>query len=211
VSALYRSKRRLTLAQLVPAWARELANATTSAGECERELWHSLLEDIINGRFDGMVLGLEFIQPDNRAVPVQGRLLIGKVGLSLARYSHRIVVRKNAVLNFARRQKLSRPSWWVDKSRASKENAPDVRLVTPAVSTARKPRRGPVPGSVDRFGDSDRALFPELDHILRERRMSVHAAALELASKGRIDGVGSETSRAKRLAGLYRKARTATR
>ncbi len=35
MSPLYRSKRRLTLAQLVPAWARELANATTSASECE--------------------------------------------------------------------------------------------------------------------------------------------------------------------------------
>ena len=58
MSALYRSKRWLTLAQLVPAWARELVNATTSASECERELWHFLLEDIINGRFDRTPLGL---------------------------------------------------------------------------------------------------------------------------------------------------------
>ena len=55
MSPLYRSKRWLTLAQLVPAWATELADATTSARKCERQLWDSLLDDIINGRFDGKV------------------------------------------------------------------------------------------------------------------------------------------------------------
>lgn len=211
MSSLYRSKRWLTLTQVVPAWARELANATTSASEFEGQLWDSLLEDIINGRFDGNVMGLALIQPDNRAVTVEGRLLIGKLGLSLRRYSHRILVRKKAVLNFARRQKLSRPSWWVDKSRASKESAADVRLATPAMATAPKRRKGPEPGSVDRFGESDRALFPELERIMRERHISVHAAALELASGGKIKGAGSEASRAKRLASRYRKARLATR
>ena len=79
MSTLYRSERWLTLDRLVPAWARELTNATTSASECERELWHFLVEDIINGRFDGTPLGLARIQPDNRAVPVEGRLLVGKM------------------------------------------------------------------------------------------------------------------------------------
>ena len=212
MSTLYRSERWLTLDRLVPAWARELVNATTSASECERDLWHSLQEDIINGGFDkGKVWGLAFIQPNNRALPVKGRLLFGKTSLPLVRYSHRILVNKNAVLDFAERKELSRPSWWVDRLGASKEDPPDVRLVTPAVPTARKPRRGPEPGSVDRFGDLDQALFPELERIMSELRMSVHGAARKLALEEKVDGVGSQASRAKRLASRYLKARTATR
>jgi len=211
VSPLYRSKRWLTVAQLVPSWARELANATTSANKVEGQLWHYLLEDTVNGRFDGKVLGLAFIQPDNRPVPVQGRLLIGKLDLPLGRYSHRILMRKKAARDFARRHRLSPPSWWADKSKVSKENAADARLATPAVATARKRRRGPEPGSVDRFGESDEALFPEIDRIRHERHKSVHAATLELALAGRIEGTGTEVSRAKRLASRYRKARPATR
>jgi hypothetical protein len=96
--------------------------------------------------------------------------LIGELGLS---FRHRILVRKKAVLNFARRHRLPGPSWWVDKkARTPKENAADARLVTPAVATPSKRRRGPEPGSVDRFGESDRALFPELKRIMRDHRMS---------------------------------------
>jgi hypothetical protein len=206
VSVLYRSKRWLTLAQLVPAWAGELANATTGASECEQALLDSLLEDIITGRFDGM--GLAFFHPDG-AVPVQGRLLIGTLGLSLDRNRHRILVSKRAVLNFARRHRLPRPSWWVDKARTPKKSAADTRLATPAVATARKRRRGPEPGSVDRFGESDRALFPELERVMRDHRMSANAAARELAS--RIEGAGAEASKAKRLASRYLRSRKATR
>jgi hypothetical protein len=211
VSPLYRSKRWLTLAQLVPAWVRDLASPTTSARELEGQLWYYLLEDILNGRFDGKVLGLAFIQPDNRAVRVQGRLLIGKLNLPLGRYSHRTLVTKKAVLDFARRHELPPPSWWADKSRASKENAAEVCLATPAVAAAPKRRKGPEPGSVDRYGDSDEALFPEIDRIRRESRKSVHAATLELAFAGRIKGTGTEVSRAKRLASRYRKAHVASR
>jgi hypothetical protein len=152
LSILYRSKRWLTLAQLVPNWARELAQGASDDKRVENDLWHYLIEDIINGRFDRKRSGLHYIRPDTRAVPVKGRLLIGKLNLSVRRYSHRLSVSKKTVLDFAGRHKLSRPSWWVDKSRTSKENAPEVRLVTPAVrlvtpavATARKPRKAPKP------------------------------------------------------------------
>jgi len=61
-------------------------------------------------------------------------------------------------------------------------------------------RRGPVPGQVDRYGESDRALFPELERLMREERLSRTAAAKKLGEAGRIEGVGSAESRAMRLA-----------
>ena len=82
MSILYRSKPWITLAQLVPNWARELAQAESDAKRVEIDLWHYLVEDIINGRLDCKRLGLAFIQPDNRAVHVEGQLLIGTLNLS---------------------------------------------------------------------------------------------------------------------------------
>jgi hypothetical protein len=69
-----------------------------------------------------------------------------------------------------------------------------------------KPRRGPKPGTVDRYRDSDRALFPELEALMAER-MSLTAAASQLAGQGKVAGTGTPASRAKRLAHRYRRER----
>jgi hypothetical protein len=70
-----------------------------------------------------------------------------------------------------------------------------------------KRRRGPAKGSIDRYGEADRALFPELERIRREKHFSLSAAAQKLA-EGEIEGkgvLGSGTplSRAKRLVRRY--------
>jgi hypothetical protein len=127
VLLLHHSKQWLTLAQLVPHWARQLAHGETDASRVENDLWHDLIEDIINGRFDSKRPGLMFIKPDWRAVPVQGQLLIGMLGLSLGRSSHRILVRKKAVLDFARRHNVPLPSWWADKQRREGRTAEKER------------------------------------------------------------------------------------
>ncbi len=67
-------------------------------------------------------------------------------------------------------------------------------------------RRGPEPGTVDRYGAKDRALFPELKALLADG-LSVTAAALRLAEEGKIAGVGASGSKAKRLADRYRRER----
>ena len=68
-------------------------------------------------------------------------------------------------------------------------------------------RRGPAPGSVDRYGKADRALFPKIDRMVSKQQKSVHAAALILAEQGLVPGDGTELSKAIRLARLYRKQR----
>jgi hypothetical protein len=72
-------------------------------------------------------------------------------------------------------------------------------------------RRGPVPGSLDRYGEADRALFSEIDRMVSEQQKSPTAAALILAEQGLVLGDGNELSKAKRLAKLYLQERRKTR
>jgi hypothetical protein len=64
-------------------------------------------------------------------------------------------------------------------------------------------RKGPAPGTVDRYGTSDRALYPRLERLMRRQKMSVTAAARQLADDGKVAGVGTPESRARRLARSY--------
>jgi hypothetical protein len=70
-------------------------------------------------------------------------------------------------------------------------------------------RRGPAPGTLDRFGEADRALYRELKRIVRAGK-SVNAAATELAEAGKVKGSGTDASRAKRLATRFIKERGST-
>jgi hypothetical protein len=69
----------------------------------------------------------------------------------------------------------------------------------------RRGRRGPAPGTVDRYGKADRALYPELERIMRENSTTLSAAALDLARADQLPGTGTPESRASRLAKRFRK------
>lgn len=68
-----------------------------------------------------------------------------------------------------------------------------------------KSKRGPAPGETG-YGASDRALFDELEQLMRGGKSRM-AAALELARRKRIEGGGTPDSRAKRLARLHKSER----
>ena len=138
LSILFRTKGWLTLAQLLPAWASKLAESRTNADRIERDLKQLLIEDIINGRLDdagpladGRRLGLRNITPDNRAGYLEGHqarelLMPADTPAAFSFVSHRLVVMKEAVLDFARRHELPPPSWWTDASKATKEQTDDL-------------------------------------------------------------------------------------
>ena len=67
--------------------------------------------------------------------------------------------------------------------------------------------RGPRRGTLDRYGQSDKALFNEVEKIMHTEQKSAHAAALRLAHDGKISGHGSQESLAKRLAGRFMRSR----
>ena len=138
LSILFRTKGWLTLAQLLPAWASELAEGKRDANQIERDLRHFLIEDIINGRLDdagplrdGRRLGLRFITPENRAGYLEGHqarelITAGGTPAAYSFVSNRLLVLKEAVLDFARRHKVPPPSWWTDASRAANEQTGDL-------------------------------------------------------------------------------------
>ena len=105
----------LSVAELVPAWAKELADDTPSFYELRDKLWYGLREDVTNGLLDdplrdGSRLGLRVIDPAGHPRYIEGwrlRDLFGEMEES-------ILVSKEAVLEFARLHNLPPPSWWSD-------------------------------------------------------------------------------------------------
>jgi hypothetical protein len=78
------------------------------------------------------------------------------------------------------------------------------QLPPPTESKRGKPgRRGPVQGSVSRFGKADRVLFSEITRLNTEQHLTPNAAALRLAREGQVAETGTPESRARRLATLY--------
>lgn len=153
MSILYRTKGWLTLAQLIPAWASELADGKTNASQIEHDLKHFIMEDIMNGRLDdagplddGRRLGLRIITPENRAGYLEGQqageLLIlareSPEGFSFV--SRHLVLMKEAVLDFARRHQLPSPSWWTDATNVA------VQSGRTSASDAALPERTGAPG-----------------------------------------------------------------
>ncbi len=142
MTLLDRAEGWLRLARLVPAWANELADATSSPSALEGDLWHYLHEDVINGLLDdsgplinGSRLGLRFIDSSGRGGYVNGRLLFGKMHLPFRGMGQRILVAKEAVLDFARRHGVPPPSSWSDASRGENHPSRSPGQLKPSAST----------------------------------------------------------------------------
>jgi hypothetical protein len=78
-------------------------------------------------------------------------------------------------------------------------------LVDPANFEKAK-KKGPVPGSVDRYGASDRARFPEIEALMKAGK-TLSAACDELGPS--LEGPATAASKAKRLRDRYNKLKAA--
>jgi hypothetical protein len=115
---------------------------------------------MLNGRLDeagpvaedGRRLGLRLITPEGKAGFIEGHQLrdvIAGMPEWPSFVGNRVVVLKEAILDFARRHQLPTPSWWVDASGATDErqvmgpNQPTRVLnpEAPARRRGRKPRK----------------------------------------------------------------------
>ena len=135
MSKLFRTEGWLTVAQLTGAWSFELAESGEDPKQCEQNLVHILMVDIINGRLDdsgplvdGRRLGLRLITSESRAAFIEGPELLDRIRTKEARLLHRIVIRKEAVLDFAQRHQLPSPSWWTDSPSTPTEVPNDTKV-----------------------------------------------------------------------------------
>jgi hypothetical protein len=67
----------------------------------------------------------------------------------------------------------------------------------------KRPRRGPKTGAVSRYAEADRALFDEMHRIIRADKVSATEAARQLVGADKVDGIGTDDSKARRLAAAY--------
>ena len=136
MSKLFRTKGGMTIAQLTGAWSSELAEGGEDPKQCEQNLVHILMEDILNGRLDdsgplrddGQRLGLRLITPENRAGFIEGRQLLDLIHADQAWALHNVLVMKEAVLDFAQRHQLPLPSWWADSASTPTEVPNDTKV-----------------------------------------------------------------------------------
>ena len=103
----------MTIAQLTGAWSSELAEGGEDPKQCEQNLVHLLMEDIVNGRLDnsgplvdGRRLGLRGVTPENKAAFIEGPQLLDLIRTKEPWLLHYVVVMKEAVLDFAQRHQL---------------------------------------------------------------------------------------------------------
>src|SRR5262249_15241158 len=85
-------------------------------------------------------------------------------------------------------QRLAQP-WFERRGIAwpSVFDPPESGEVRLAVS--RRRRRGPKPGTLDRYGAADPRLFNEIERIVTDDKVSVAAAATRLAEEGKVAGL----------------------
>jgi len=143
VSKLFRTEGWMTVAELAGAWSSELTESGEDPTQCEQNLVHILMVDIINGRLDdsgplvdGRRLGLRLITPESRAAFIEGPQLLDLIRTKEPWLLHYVVIRKEAVLDFAQRHQLPSPSWWVNSTGNSAELPNDTKPKTVKIKVA---------------------------------------------------------------------------
>jgi hypothetical protein len=207
MSILFRTKGWLTVAQLARAWTAEILGAEQDPQQFEQELVHLLLEDIVNNRLDdagplaeGRRLGLRVITPDGRAGFLEGHQVRDLIlpGGALTFFLHRIVLMKEAALDFARRHELPPPSWWTDAFAASTKPAnhlaPDGTIPIRPVEAGLRRSRGAKPKKLEQVKEAMR------NDIRQGRRTVAELSNMREKDLAAEYGVSRDTARRARKA-----------
>jgi len=86
------------------------------------------------------------------------------------------------------------------------EQQPEDKIGAGRVPAAPPSRaaKGPVRGEIDRFGDADRALFPEIERLMKSQRLTSTEAVRQIP-EDKLAGRGTLDSRIRRVSDLFRR------
>jgi len=230
MSVIFRTKDHLTIAQLAWSWARELAPDEKDFEHEHANLVQTILEDVVNGRFDeagplrdGRRLGLRIIIEGKGPGFIEGHELRPLLvrGPAFSWFLDLIVTTKEAALDFARRRKLPTPSWWTDSPdlptgarAASKgiEPAANARPWSPLASGhPESPSATAHPGSTRDSAPAGLTSMPGRGGRRPKKRNEVMAAMKEHIEQGRITEAALRKMPEKILAADYRASRETVR
>ena len=86
------------------------------------------------------------------------------------------------------------------------EQQPEDKIGAGRVPAAPPSRaaKGPVRGEIDRFGDADRALFPEIERLMKSQRLTSTEAVRQIP-EDKLTGRGTLDSRIRRVSDRFRR------
>jgi hypothetical protein len=78
------------------------------------------------------------------------------------------------------------------------------RLSSTAAASRPRAAKGPVRGEIDRFGDADRALFPEIERLMQSQHLT-STEAVQQIPEDKLAGRGTLDSRIRRVSDRFRR------
>ena len=210
-----RTKEWVTVAQLTRGWAVQLDQEHFE--QVEADLIQTVCEDMVNGRFDdvgpvrdGGRLGLRFIVEGKGPGFIKGHelrpLLIWRPAVPWV--LNRIVIMKEAALDFARRRQLDPPSWWRDdpnlptgtigasSSAAGHPESPSATAHSGSTPNSAPAASTPMPGRGGRRPRKRNQVKAAMNEDLEQGRLT-ESALKNMLEKNLADkyGVSRETAR----------------
>src|SRR5262249_46201796 len=78
------------------------------------------------------------------------------------------------------------------------------RLLPTTAAPPPRAAKGPVRGEIDRFGDADRALFPEIERLMKSQHLT-STEAVQQIPEDKLAGRGTLDSRIRRVSDRFRR------
>jgi hypothetical protein len=92
----------------------------------------------------------------------------------------------------------------LDRSAAQRRPAKASKSDGGAAAPPPRAAKGPVRGEIDRFGDADRALFPEIKRLMKSQRLTSTEAVRQIP-EDKLAGRGTLDSRIRRVSNRFRR------
>jgi hypothetical protein len=85
------------------------------------------------------------------------------------------------------------------------DKAVEAEFGAAAKKRRRSAAKGPMRGEIDRFREADRALFPEIEQLMKSQHLTSNEAVRILGERDKLTGRGTLDSRIRRVSARFRR------